>query len=167
MQNDFVAALLEMREGAAAAEVSHKWRQLVNAVVTTAQPGALTLTIRIKPGAPLYAFALFGVVMMLINGSTMVFLLAILRQLAHGDVTAGQELVVLAIAWELYARWIKNPLMFPSFLDMSEALYDNFVRGPLVELDPALAIPIHGHAQAFLAQHRRHQIAGRSVVIDH
>ncbi len=42
-------------------------------------------------------------------------------------------LVVLAIAWELYARWIKNPLMFPSFFDMSEALYDNFVNGPLVD----------------------------------
>jgi NitT/TauT family transport system permease protein len=42
-------------------------------------------------------------------------------------------LVVLAIAWELYARWIKNPLMFPSFFDMSEALYDNFVRGPLID----------------------------------
>ena len=42
-------------------------------------------------------------------------------------------LVVLALAWELYARWIKSPMMFPSFLDMSEALYDNFVRGPLVD----------------------------------
>ncbi len=42
-------------------------------------------------------------------------------------------LVVLAIAWELYARWVKNPLMFPSFLDMSEALYDNFVNGPLID----------------------------------
>jgi NitT/TauT family transport system permease protein len=42
-------------------------------------------------------------------------------------------LVVLALAWELYARWIKSPLMFPSFFEMSEALYDNFVRGPLVD----------------------------------
>src|SRR3954469_12451591 len=42
-------------------------------------------------------------------------------------------LVVLAVAWELYARWISNPLMFPSFSDMTVALWDATVYGPLLE----------------------------------
>jgi NitT/TauT family transport system permease protein len=42
-------------------------------------------------------------------------------------------LVVLAVAWEAYARWLDNPLMFPSFSDMAAALWDSTVRGPLLE----------------------------------
>ncbi len=42
-------------------------------------------------------------------------------------------LVVLAAAWELYARWANNPLMFPAFTEMSVALYENFTDGPLVD----------------------------------
>jgi NitT/TauT family transport system permease protein len=42
-------------------------------------------------------------------------------------------LVVLAVAWELYARWLNNPLMFPSFSEMNVALWDATIRGPLIE----------------------------------
>jgi NitT/TauT family transport system permease protein len=42
-------------------------------------------------------------------------------------------LVVLATAWELYARWLNNPLMFPSFSEMNVALWDATIRGPLIE----------------------------------
>ncbi len=42
-------------------------------------------------------------------------------------------LIVLAIIWEIYARWLKNPLMFPSFSEMSAALWDSLAHGPLLE----------------------------------
>src|SRR5262249_130967 len=42
-------------------------------------------------------------------------------------------LVFLAVAWELYARWLNNPLMFPSFSEMAAALWDSTIRGPLIE----------------------------------
>lgn len=42
-------------------------------------------------------------------------------------------LVVLATAWEIYARWLNNPLMFPSFSEMNVALWDATIRGPLIE----------------------------------
>jgi NitT/TauT family transport system permease protein len=42
-------------------------------------------------------------------------------------------LVVLAVAWELYARWLNNPLMFPAFSEMTTALWEATIRGPLIE----------------------------------
>jgi NitT/TauT family transport system permease protein len=42
-------------------------------------------------------------------------------------------LVILAAVWELYARWLNNPLMFPAFSEMTAALWDATVRGPLIE----------------------------------
>jgi NitT/TauT family transport system permease protein len=42
-------------------------------------------------------------------------------------------LVILAVLWEAYARWIANPLLFPSFSDTLDALWDAVVRGPLIE----------------------------------
>jgi NitT/TauT family transport system permease protein len=42
-------------------------------------------------------------------------------------------LVVLAAVWEVYARWLNNPLMFPSFSQMAAALWDSTVRGPLID----------------------------------
>jgi NitT/TauT family transport system permease protein len=41
-------------------------------------------------------------------------------------------LVILAAVWELYARWLNNPLMFPAFSEMAAALWDAMVRGPLI-----------------------------------
>jgi sulfonate transport system permease protein len=42
-------------------------------------------------------------------------------------------LVVLAAAWEGYARFAANPLLFPSFSDTLEAFWDAAVRGPLID----------------------------------
>ena len=40
--------------------------------------------------------------------------------------------VLLAVVWEGYARWIDNPLIFPTFSETVTALYDAFTRGPLL-----------------------------------
>jgi NitT/TauT family transport system permease protein len=42
-------------------------------------------------------------------------------------------LVILAAVWEIYARWLNNPLIFPAFSEMAAALWDATVRGPLIE----------------------------------
>jgi NitT/TauT family transport system permease protein len=42
-------------------------------------------------------------------------------------------LVILAAVWELYARWLNHPLLFPAFSAMAAALWDATVRGPLLE----------------------------------
>jgi sulfonate transport system permease protein len=41
-------------------------------------------------------------------------------------------LVVLATAWELYARWLNNPLLFPTFGATVEAFVEGFVHGTLL-----------------------------------
>ena len=41
----------------------------------------------------------------------------------------GVILVVLALAWELYARWLASPLTFPTFLETLQALRDGIVSG--------------------------------------
>jgi NitT/TauT family transport system permease protein len=42
-------------------------------------------------------------------------------------------LVILAVAWESYARYTANPLLFPSLTETIQALYDAVVHGPLIE----------------------------------
>jgi NitT/TauT family transport system permease protein len=42
-------------------------------------------------------------------------------------------LVVLAVVWEAYARYLNNNLMFPSFLEMVQALWEATTRGPLLD----------------------------------
>lgn len=42
-------------------------------------------------------------------------------------------LVVIATAWEFYARWVANPLMFPTFFDMVEAFADTVRRGEMLQ----------------------------------
>src|SRR5262249_34091135 len=42
-------------------------------------------------------------------------------------------LVVLAVAWEGYARFIANPLLFPSFTETLAAFWDAAVHGPLLD----------------------------------
>lgn len=41
-------------------------------------------------------------------------------------------LVVLALVWEGYARWLSNPLMLPTFTDVLIALWSSSVDGPLL-----------------------------------
>jgi NitT/TauT family transport system permease protein len=50
------------------------------------------------------------------------------------NVTGVRRFVVvasLAVAWELYARYLNNPLMFPPFSEVVEAFYLAFAKGPL------------------------------------
>ncbi len=42
-------------------------------------------------------------------------------------------LVALGIAWELYARWLNNPLTFPTLTETAVALWDSVVNGPLID----------------------------------
>jgi len=41
-------------------------------------------------------------------------------------------LVALAAAWELYARWLNNPLLFPTFSATVQAFADGIVHGALL-----------------------------------
>src|SRR5690242_11665225 len=40
-------------------------------------------------------------------------------------------LVVLAGAWEAYARWLSNPLLFPTFMDTVSALFSSIGSGQM------------------------------------
>jgi NitT/TauT family transport system permease protein len=40
-------------------------------------------------------------------------------------------LVVLALLWELYARWLNNPLLFPTFTDTVRALFTAIASGEI------------------------------------
>ncbi len=42
-------------------------------------------------------------------------------------------LVAIALAWELYARWVNNPLMYPTFSETVGALWESTVNGPLLD----------------------------------
>jgi len=42
-------------------------------------------------------------------------------------------LVVLAVVWESYARYVNNSLMFPTFLETVQALWEATTRGPLLD----------------------------------
>ncbi len=50
---------------------------------------------------------------------------------SNGAVRKLAVLVVLAIIWELYARWLDNPLLFPSFSATVGALYKAIINGEL------------------------------------
>src|SRR5207244_539785 len=41
-------------------------------------------------------------------------------------------LAVLAAAWEIYARWLANPLLFPTFFDTVTALFSAVASGRLL-----------------------------------
>jgi NitT/TauT family transport system permease protein len=43
----------------------------------------------------------------------------------------GLILVALGVIWELYARHLDNPLLFPTFTETLEALYDHLLDGSL------------------------------------
>jgi NitT/TauT family transport system permease protein len=42
-------------------------------------------------------------------------------------------LIVLGVAWEAYARYVANPLLFPSLSDTLAAFWDAAARGPLLD----------------------------------
>jgi NitT/TauT family transport system permease protein len=41
-------------------------------------------------------------------------------------------LIFLAVAWEAYARWLNNPLLFPTFGATLEAFYQSIFGGGLL-----------------------------------
>lgn len=52
------------------------------------------------------------------------------------DVGAVRKMVILislAAVWEIYGRWLNNPLMVPAFSTVLEAFFDNTASGELVE----------------------------------
>jgi sulfonate transport system permease protein len=53
------------------------------------------------------------------------------RILANGAIRKTLVLVLLAVAWEVYARILSNPLLFPTFLDTVAALLTDVVSGEL------------------------------------
>ena len=40
-------------------------------------------------------------------------------------------LIVLALLWEAYARWLNNPLLFPTFIDTLKAFFSGIASGEL------------------------------------
>jgi NitT/TauT family transport system permease protein len=56
-------------------------------------------------------------------------------------------LIVLALAWELYARWLASPLTFPTFLETLQALRDGIVSGVIPQrLSVTLETLVAGYA---------------------
>src|SRR5437867_3487584 len=68
--------------------------------------------------------AQFGVVVKPLSAWERVYNVTIVRKLVI--------LVALAVAWEIYARWLNNPLLFPTFGATVEAFVDGFVHGTLL-----------------------------------
>jgi len=48
-----------------------------------------------------------------------------------GGVRKTAVLIVLAVIWEGYARWLNNPLLFPTFVDTVKAFFSAIASGEL------------------------------------
>jgi NitT/TauT family transport system permease protein len=48
-----------------------------------------------------------------------------------GAVRKTAVLIVLALIWEAYARWLNNPLLFPTFIDTVKAFFSAIASGEL------------------------------------
>lgn len=53
------------------------------------------------------------------------------RLFAHTGVRRALVLVVLAVVWEVYARYLDNPLMFPAFSETVQAMTQDLLNGVL------------------------------------
>jgi len=59
--------------------------------------------------------------------------------------------VFLAVVWELYARWLDNELLFPTFLVTLKALQEGFTTGPLLgRMLTTLQVLLMGYAAGLL-----------------
>ena len=66
---------------------------------------------------------------------------------ANSAFRRGIILVALALAWELYARWLASPLTFPTFLETLAALRDGIVSGVIPQrLSVTLETLVLGYA---------------------
>ena len=60
--------------------------------------------------------------------------LPFLERVANNEAARKVFIVaVLALAWEGYARWLHNDLMFPTLTETVEAFWDSTARGPLLD----------------------------------
>ena len=60
-------------------------------------------------------------------------------------------LLALIVVWELYARWIQNPLLFPSFVATAEAFWDGIKSGVLIDRTlTTLRVLLMGYAAGLL-----------------
>lgn len=60
-------------------------------------------------------------------------------------------LFVIAAAWQLYASWVNNPLMLPTFTDMVEAFADTTMRGDMLAYAwGSLRVLLQGYAAGVL-----------------
>ncbi|MGE4373017.1 MAG: ABC transporter permease [Xanthobacter sp.] len=55
------------------------------------------------------------------------------RLWASGTFRKALVLLTLALMWEIYARWLDNPLLFPTFVETVHALISGIAGGELVE----------------------------------
>jgi NitT/TauT family transport system permease protein len=66
------------------------------------------------------------------------------------DNPAVRRLLILAVLigiWEVYARWLGNPLMFPTFSDTIATFWDALVNGPLLNrIATSLRVLLIGYA---------------------
>jgi NitT/TauT family transport system permease protein len=66
------------------------------------------------------------------------------------QITGVRRMIVLAVlclAWQAYASWLNNSLLFPTLGETLEALYDAVVNGPLVQRTlTSLQILLTGYA---------------------
>ncbi len=64
-----------------------------------------------------------------------------------GAVRKVAIVLLLAVSWEVYARWLNNPLLFPTFGATIEAFVDGFVHGTLfAKVGTSLKILLIGYA---------------------
>jgi NitT/TauT family transport system permease protein len=68
-----------------------------------------------------------------------------------GSVRKLAILVALAAVWEVYARWLNNPLLFPTFSSTFEAFIDGLFGGPLfAKAVTSLRVLLIGYAAGIL-----------------
>ena len=51
----------------------------------------------------------------------------------HGGLRKTVMLLLLALAWEIYARWLGNSLLFPTFSATVVAFWNSFITGELIK----------------------------------
>jgi NitT/TauT family transport system permease protein len=86
----------------------------------------------------------FGVVEKPLSARERLANLALVRKLAI--------LVVLGVVWEFYARWLNNPLMFPTFSDTLEAFWTGIASGELLQKAfTSVRVLLMGYAAGILA----------------
>jgi len=70
----------------------------------------------------------------------------------HGVLRKSLLLAVLALVWELAARWTNNDLLLPGFLQTARAFVDGIASGELIEkVGLSLAVLVQGYAAGIAA----------------